>query len=255
MATTPNYGWVTPAPTDFVTDLPADFETFADAVDGDLAGLLGGTTGQVLTKDSNADHDFSWATSAAGIPLTTIDAKGDLVAGTADDTVSRLAIGANNTVLTADSAEATGMKWATPPAPSYTWTTFTPVIKQGTTTFTVGTNTGRYLIIDKICHVIFRSDIVSGTGQANTEIQLYVPAAAQIANFGTPMFTGTIALMDSSNSYALYSGFFSAYQPDYGFLVSGINKATEEWGKTGSDFAGQLASNDLIYGTISYRLT
>lgn len=66
MATTPNYGWVTPAPTDFVVDLPADFETFADAVDADLAGLLGGTTGQVLTKDSNADHDFSWQSASSG---------------------------------------------------------------------------------------------------------------------------------------------------------------------------------------------
>ena len=66
MATTPNYGWVTPAPTDFVTALPADFETFADAVDADLAGLLGGTTGQYLVKDSNSDHDFSWGTISAG---------------------------------------------------------------------------------------------------------------------------------------------------------------------------------------------
>jgi hypothetical protein len=33
MATTPNYGWVMPDPTDFVTDLPADFEIFGDAVD------------------------------------------------------------------------------------------------------------------------------------------------------------------------------------------------------------------------------
>jgi hypothetical protein len=65
MATTPNYGWVTPAPTDFVTDLPADFETFADAVDADLAGLLGGTIGQALVKDSNDDHDFSWQAVAA----------------------------------------------------------------------------------------------------------------------------------------------------------------------------------------------
>lgn len=70
MATTPNYGWVTPAPTDFVTDLPADFETFADAVDADLAGLLGGTTGQVLTKDSATDHDFSWQTPAPASSMT-----------------------------------------------------------------------------------------------------------------------------------------------------------------------------------------
>jgi hypothetical protein len=43
-----------------------------------------------------------------------VDAKGDLIAATAADTASRLAVGANNTVLTADSAEATGMKWAAP---------------------------------------------------------------------------------------------------------------------------------------------
>jgi hypothetical protein len=46
--------------------------------------------------------------------ISTVDAKGDLLAATADNTVARLAVGANNTVLTADSAEATGLKWATP---------------------------------------------------------------------------------------------------------------------------------------------
>lgn len=56
---------------------------------------------------------FPWITKAGGdgIPLTTIDAKGDLIVGTANDTVARLAIGANTLVLTADNAEPTGMKW------------------------------------------------------------------------------------------------------------------------------------------------
>jgi hypothetical protein len=75
MTTTPNYGWPLIQPTDFVTDLPADFETFADAVDADLAGLLGGTTGQVLAKDSDADHDFSWTTvGGAGKVLQVVSA-------------------------------------------------------------------------------------------------------------------------------------------------------------------------------------
>jgi hypothetical protein len=39
MATTPNYSWVMPAPTDFVTDLPADFEIFGDAVDATVDGM------------------------------------------------------------------------------------------------------------------------------------------------------------------------------------------------------------------------
>jgi hypothetical protein len=45
---------------------------------------------------------------------TAIDAKGDLVVGTGADTFSRLAVGTNGQVLTADSAEATGLKFATP---------------------------------------------------------------------------------------------------------------------------------------------
>lgn len=44
--------------------------------------------------------------------ISNIDAKGDLLAGTADNTIGRLAVGANGTVLTADSAAATGLKWA-----------------------------------------------------------------------------------------------------------------------------------------------
>jgi hypothetical protein len=46
------------------------------------------------------------------IPATIADAKGDLIVGTAADTVDRLAVGADATILVADSAEATGLKWA-----------------------------------------------------------------------------------------------------------------------------------------------
>ena len=52
--------------------------------------------------------------SHSEIAKTIADAKGDLIVGTAADTVARLAVGTNNYVLTADSAEATGLKWATP---------------------------------------------------------------------------------------------------------------------------------------------
>lgn len=49
-----------------------------------------------------------------GIQPTIFDAKADLLTATAADTPARLAVGANGTVLTADSAEATGLKWAAP---------------------------------------------------------------------------------------------------------------------------------------------
>lgn len=93
MATTPNFGWVTPAPTDFVTDLPADFETFADAVDADVQ----------LIKN-NAD---------AALPETLIDAAGDLIYGTAADTAARLAIGTAGQVLTVNGG-ATAPIWSDP---------------------------------------------------------------------------------------------------------------------------------------------
>jgi hypothetical protein len=68
-----------------------------------------------FTKDTNSTWFYdgaAWVISGGGISPSIVDAKGDLIAATAADTVSRLAVGANNTILTADSAEATGMKWA-----------------------------------------------------------------------------------------------------------------------------------------------
>jgi hypothetical protein len=175
---TSNFGWQMPTPTDLVTDLPADFEVFGQAVDTSMADLKGGTSGQILAKNSNTDMDFVWIANdqgditgiTASSPLTgggtsgaitvgiqdalttqkgavqlsdststtssilaatptavksaydlangaiaksIVDAKGDLIVGTADDTVSRLAVGATNGhVLTVDSATATGIKWA-----------------------------------------------------------------------------------------------------------------------------------------------
>jgi hypothetical protein len=57
---TSNFGWQMPTPTDLVTDLPADFEVFGQAVDSDFSDLLGGTTGQVLSKTSATDLAFTW---------------------------------------------------------------------------------------------------------------------------------------------------------------------------------------------------
>jgi hypothetical protein len=132
------FNWQMPENTSLVTDLPADFEVFGQAVDTDFQDLLGGTTGQVLSKTSGTDLDFTWVdptagditgvTAGTGISgggtsgtvtvtnsmATAIDSKGDLIAGTADDTFDRLAVGANDTILTADSSTATGLKWATP---------------------------------------------------------------------------------------------------------------------------------------------
>ena len=89
MATTTNYSWTTPDDTDLVKDGASAIRSLGSAIDS-----------TVFTNAGNA------------VQKSTIDAKGDLLVGTADNTITRLAVGTNNYVLTADSAEASGVKWA-----------------------------------------------------------------------------------------------------------------------------------------------
>jgi hypothetical protein len=60
MATTTNFGWETPDDTDLVKDGALAMRTLGNAIDTSLVDLKGGTTGQVLSKASNTDLDFSW---------------------------------------------------------------------------------------------------------------------------------------------------------------------------------------------------
>lgn len=60
MPTTSNFGWTTPADTDLVKDGAAAIRTLGNGIDTSFLDLKGGTTGQVLSKASNTDLDFSW---------------------------------------------------------------------------------------------------------------------------------------------------------------------------------------------------
>ena len=107
-----------PTATDLVTDLPADFEVFGQAVATSMADLLGGTSGQVLAKNSNTDMDFVWVAQddSNAIQNAIVDAKGDLIAASAADTPARLAVGSNGETLVADSSTSTGLRYQAPVA-------------------------------------------------------------------------------------------------------------------------------------------
>jgi len=77
--TTP-FSWQMPTNTDLVTDLPADFEVFGQAVATSMADLLGGTSGQILAKNSNTDMDFVWIANDQG-DITGITATSPLTGG------------------------------------------------------------------------------------------------------------------------------------------------------------------------------
>jgi len=64
--TTPNFGWSVPTSSDLVKNGATAIETLGDSIDASLVDLKGGTTGQVLSKATNTDMDFTWATSASG---------------------------------------------------------------------------------------------------------------------------------------------------------------------------------------------
>jgi len=87
-----------PTATDLVTDLPADFEVFGQAVDTDFVDLLGGTTGQILSKTSATDLDFTWIANDQG-DITGVTAGNGITVTSPTGPVPTVAI---NTAVTAD---------------------------------------------------------------------------------------------------------------------------------------------------------
>jgi len=153
---TANFGWVMPTATDLVTDLPADFAVFGQAVDTSMAGLLGGTTGQVLSKTSGTNMAFTWITPELG-DITAVNAgtgisgggttgavtvtnsmatamttSGDLIQATGSGTFARLATGTSGQYLTTNG---TTNSWGTVtiPADNYALISTTSVSGSSTT--------------------------------------------------------------------------------------------------------------------------
>ncbi len=193
-----------PTSTDLVTDLPADFNVFGQGVDTSMADLLGGTTGQVLSKTSGTNMDFTWVTPTDETPLTT---KGDLFTFTTVD--ARLGIGANDTVLTADSAQATGMKWAAPaPSGSGMTSIASGSIANSTTGFSLTSIVGTYNNLQLVIRNSYSGSNINSRIRVNNDAtSIY----SNMQNFGLTTTasavtsTGTNFLLDNYNSSKIAS--------------------------------------------------
>ena len=98
---TTNFGWVMPTATDLVTDLPADFAVFGQGVDTSMAYLLGGTTGQILSKTSATNMAFTWISNDQGDITAITTAAGSGLSGGASSGAVTLSLSSTYTAKTA----------------------------------------------------------------------------------------------------------------------------------------------------------
>lgn len=153
--TTTNFGWDIPQSTDLVKDGATAIAALGQDIDTAFVDLKGGTTGQVLAKASGTDLDFTWVAQddSNAIQNAIVDAKGDLITASAADTPARLAVGSNNSLLTADSTQSTGLKY------SGLWTTYTPTLS--------GLTLGNGSILGQYCQIadttFFRVKVTFGS--------------------------------------------------------------------------------------------
>jgi len=179
MATTTNFGWTTPNDTDLVKDGAAAIRTLGSSIDTSMAQLKGGTTGQVLSKTSNTDMAFTWVAQddSNAIQNALVDAKGDLIAATANDTPARLAVGNNGETLVADSSATTGLRYQSNFAAGKNKIINGDFgIWQRGTTFS-NPSSGQYFADRVNC-------FLSGTGQTRTiSQQAFTPGTAPVAGY------------------------------------------------------------------------
>jgi hypothetical protein len=181
--TTPNFGWPVPTSTDLVKDGATAIEALGDGIDTSLVDLKGGTTGQVLSKATSADMDFAWVAQddSNAIQNSIVDAKGDLISATANDTPARLAVGTDYAFLQADSGQSTGIVWE-----NAAWIAYTPTVTAASGSFTTTSASGFYKRVGKICEVkAFVTITTVGTGTGPTFSLPFTAKASQLSAIGS----------------------------------------------------------------------
>jgi hypothetical protein len=131
----------------FVTAVASDTLTIVRGRAGTVAvsHTAGATVRHVLTSDDLDFYTAGVATADAAIPETLLTTKGDIIVAQSSATLNRLPVGANDTVLTANSSATNGVNWAVLPVTTLD-ISFTNVT--GTTYNLAGTDTNKLVRFD-----------------------------------------------------------------------------------------------------------
>jgi hypothetical protein len=251
------FNWQMPQSTDLVTDLPADFETFGQAVATSMADLLGGTTGQVLSKASNTDMDFTWVAQddSNAIQNAIVDAKGDLIAATAADTPARLAVGTNGQVLTADSTASTGLAWATPTSGSMTLLSTTTLSGASTT---ISSISGAYKNLRVLIYGVSNNTAdgnftMKFNGYSDSEYITFNENSTFTVKYNSFYSTATtVTRSDSNNVWDITFGNYASTSANFKsvngvFVFVGTGSAVKNGNIGGAFYAGGVAISSFTF--------
>ncbi len=178
-----------------------------------------------------------------GIQPTIFDAKANLLTATANDTPAILAVGANDTVLTADSAQATGLKWASIPAPTYTWATYTP--SNSGITVGNGTQTARFVKVGKTVFVSYKLTLGS-TSSLTGGISVGLPSTTN------SITTCSVFIQDTGTANYLGTGFADASATA---LTVRPVKTSTTYGELNDNLSAMFAwtTNDFFQFFVTYE--
>lgn len=209
--------------------------------DNTPARLGVGTNGQVLRANSGTGTGLEWDTldsaDIGAVAQTLADAKGDLIAASAADTWARVAVGSNGQVLTADSTQSAGVRWATPGAGSGPAHTDTGLITSG------------------------NISVAASPTKTAIGTELTLPAVA-----GDILEVGVEALVDSGGSDLIMDGATRVSGADTNYLSSGSSSdpfpggvpnwfiATGRFDRPSGGRRYVVQAGDIVAGEVTVRV-